>query len=529
MQFDADVIVVGSGVLGSLAAHSLATAGKAVIVLEAGPRVQRWQLVERFRNVADKSDSSRPYPDLAWAPKSSGGAYSDDYLENVGPLAYRPGMLKLVGGTTWNWRSACWRLLPNDMRLNTLYGIGRDWPIDYEVLEPWYARAERALGVCGNVGDDQSGHGGGPFPPRSQDYPLPMLPWSFYTRTIAAQLRAAGFGFCDEPSARASQPHAGRPACSGMNNCTPICPIGAQYSGDVHATLAEQSGAQLRENAVAFKLERAGGKIVAVHYKSPDGRETRLCARAFVIAAHGIETPKLLLMSEVANASDQVGRNLMDHTGIGLTLLARDALWPGQGPVQQGAMLHWRDGDFRRRHAALKHALGNSVANRPVAARLLAQGVIGPALDRRIRHDAARYVQVATSLETLPQPGNRVSLTDRKDALGLPKPRIFYAVDDYVRAGASVARQDHRRFAEILHADVIDDDSGWLNGDHIMGTTIMGADPRNSVVDGDCRTHDHENLFLATTGVMPAGGVVDPTLTGAALALRLADLIGRSV
>ena len=62
-----------------------------------------------------------------------------------------------------------------------------------------------------------------------------------------------------------------------------------------------------------------------------------------------------------------------------------------------------------------------------------------------------------------------------------------------------------------------------------MGSTIMGADPGNSVVDGDCRTHDHENLFLATTGVIPAGGVVDPTLTGAALALRLADLIGRSV
>jgi len=529
MQFDADVIVVGSGVLGSLTAHALATRAKSVILLEAGPRMPRWQLLERFRNVADKSDTNRPYPDQAWAPKSSGGAHSDDYLQNVGPLAYRPGMLRLVGGTTWNWRSACWRLLPNDFRLKTLYGVGRDWPIDYDVLEPWYARAERALGVCGNPEDDQSGHGGGAFPPRSQAYPLPMLPWSFYTRRIAAELRAAGFVFCDEPSARASQPYAGRPACSGMNSCTPICPIGAQYSGDVHASLAERAGAQLRENAVAFRLERAGAKILAVHYKSPDGRETRLSARAFVIAAHGIETPKLLLMSEVANASDQVGRNLMDHTGISLTLLAREALWPGQGPVQQGAMLHWRDGEFRRRHAALKHALGNEVANRPVAARLLAQGVIGPELDRRIRHDAARIVQFTTAFEMLPEPGNRVSLSTAKDALGLPKPQIHYDVNAYVRAGAGVAQQDYRRFTEILQAEVIAADSGWRNGDHIMGSTIMGADPRDSVVDGDCRTHDHENLFLATTGVMPAGGVVDPTLTGAALALRLADLIGRAV
>ena len=75
-QFDADVLVVGSGVLGSLTAHALATAGKAVILLEAGPRVPRWQLVERFRNVADKSDANRPYPDQAWAPKSSGGPHS---------------------------------------------------------------------------------------------------------------------------------------------------------------------------------------------------------------------------------------------------------------------------------------------------------------------------------------------------------------------------------------------------------------------------------------------------------------------
>jgi choline dehydrogenase-like flavoprotein len=528
-QFDADVIVVGSGVLGSLTAHALAQAGKSVIMLEAGPRMPRWQLLERFRNVADKSDFNRAYPDQAWAPKSSGGPHSDDYLQNVGPLDYRPGMLKLVGGTTWNWRAAAWRLLPNDLRLKTLYGVGRDWPIDYDALEPWYAKAERALGVSGNTADDQSGRGGAAFPPRSQDYPLPMLPWSYYTRTIAAQVEAAGFAFCDEPSARASQPYAGRPACAGTNNCTPICPIGAQYSGDVHATLAEQAGAQLRENAVAFRLERAGAKIVAVHYQSPDGKPTRLSARAFVLAAHGIETPKLLLLSELANSSDQVGRNLMDHTGIGVTLLAREALWPGQGPVQQGAMLHWRDGEFRRRHAAIKHALGNAVPNRAVAARLLAQGVIGPELDRRIRHDAARTVQLATAFEMLPEPSNRVSLSDSKDALGLPKPQIHYDVDDYVRAAAAVARQDHRRIAEILQADVLDPDSGWRNGDHILGTTIMGADPRDSVVDGDCRTHDHENLFLATTGVMPAGGVVDPTLTGAALALRLADLLGRSV
>ena len=81
-------------------------------------------------------------------------------------------MLKLVGGTTWHWAAAAWRYIPNDMKLRSTYGVGRDWPIDYDDLEPWYGRAEVALGVAGTGEEDQSGQGGAPFPPRSTPYPL---------------------------------------------------------------------------------------------------------------------------------------------------------------------------------------------------------------------------------------------------------------------------------------------------------------------------------------------------------------------
>lgn len=526
-QYDADVIVIGSGVLGSLAAWSLARRGHSVIILEAGPRMERWQIVERFRNNPEKSDFNRPYPEQAWAPKSYGGAVSDTYLENTGSFEFKPGMLRLIGGTTWHWAAAAWRYLPSDMKLHSTYGVGRDWPISYEDLEPWYQLAEEALGVCGSNTDDQSGRGRQqPYPPRSQPYPLPQLTWSSYTQEFAKKVGQAGFRFIDEPQARASRIYDDRPACSGNNNCMPICPTGAMYSGITHVDKAKEAGAKTMPNSVAFRLEKGEGNVItAVHYKTPDGQERHLTARFIIVAAHGIETPKLLLLSEVANSSDQVGRNLMDHTGIGLTFLSHDALWPGRGPVQQGGVFNWRDGSFRARHSAIKHSLGNAVPNLMVTERLIAAGYKGKQLNEQIRHDAARWVSISTVFEMLPHAGNRITLSDNKDALGIPKPSIHYDVDSYVKAGAEIAKQDFRHFVSIFQGKVVNDDTGWQNRDHIMGTVIMGDNPENSVVDGDCRTHDHPNLFLATTGVIPAAGVVNPTLTGAALSLRLAETI----
>ena len=525
--YDADVIVIGAGVLGCLAATHLARNGKNVIILEAGPQVERWKIVENFRNNPDKGNLNRPYPEQLWAPKSYGGAYSDEYLENTGPFEFKPGMLRLVGGTTWHWAAAAWRYLPSDMLLKKTYGVGRDWPMSYEELEPWYQKAEEALGVAGSDTDDQSGRNGqAPYPPRSQPYPLPQVGWSSYTQTFADKVNRAGFRFIDEPQARNSMPYDGRPACSGNNSCMPICPTNAMYSGDVHARHAQAANVQIIANAVVFRLERGdNNRIAAVHYKTPSGEERRLTSLYVIVAAHGIETPKLLLLSDVANSSDQVGRNLMDHTGIGLTFLAKDPMWPGRGPVQQGGIFNWRDGTFRRRHSAIKHSLGNAVPNRAVTQRLIQQGHWGQALNENIRHDAARWISISTVFEMLPSPQNRITLSDNKDALGIPKPSVYYEVDNYVKVGAVVAKRDYKRLVDIFEGTIVNDDTGWQNRDHIMGTVIMGSDPKDSVVDGNCRTYDHPNLFLATTGVIPACGVVDPTLTGAALSLRLAQTI----
>ena len=107
-QFDADVIVVGSGALGANAAYELAKAGKSVIILEAGLRIPRWKIVENFRNSSKKQNYNAPYPNEAWAHTS----YDAEYIDNTGSFEFRPGMLKLVGGTTWHWAAAALALHP---------------------------------------------------------------------------------------------------------------------------------------------------------------------------------------------------------------------------------------------------------------------------------------------------------------------------------------------------------------------------------------------------------------------------------
>ena len=525
--FDADVIVVGSGALGSNAAFELAKHGKSVIILEAGEHIPRWKIVENFRNSSNKSNYNSPYPNEPWARNS----YDEQYIENTGSFEFRPGMLKLVGGTTWHWAAACWRYLPNDMKLKTLYGVGRDWPMEYSELEPYYARAEVALGVCGSDTQDQSGHDGEAFPPRSTPYPMPPEGDTYLFQRLRARLAPAGYVFLHEPNGRATTPYDGRPACSGNNNCMPVCPIGAMYSGDVHAKHAQQAGAKLLTDATAYKLEKGeGGKIVAVHYRSSKGDDVRLTAKYFVVAANGLETPKLLLISDVANSSDQVGRNLMDHTGQGLQFLADEPVWPGRGAVQQGGIFNRRDGEFRKERASVKHAFANNVPNMAVAQRLIEQGVFGKELDERIRHDAARWVDVSTVYETLPLATNTIRpSTTRTDALGIPMMVVNYEVDDYVKAAKPGVDADYADFVKIMGGTVVEDNTGWQNRDHLMGTVIMGSDAQDSVVNHECRTFDHPNLFLATTGVIPASGTINPTLTGVALSIRLADIIAREV
>jgi choline dehydrogenase-like flavoprotein len=527
----ADVVVVGSGVAGGLVAHQLASAGASVILLEAGPRIPRWQIVENFRNSPAKGDFATPYPSTPYAPHPQ---YSPEnhYLIQKGEYPYASQYLRLVGGTTWHWAAAAWRLLPADFKLRTLYGVGRDWPIPYETLEPWYFAAEVQLGVSGPGSSVDLGS------PRSKPYPMDMLPLSYMDQRFSDVLNAQSFHVVPEPVARNSRPYDARPTCCGNNNCMPICPIAAMYNGVTHAEKAERAGAKLIAQAVVYKIESDDtGLITAVHYKDPNGNSSRVTGKLFVLAANGIETPKLMLQSVsdkfkngIGNSSDQVGRNLMDHPGTGVTFLANEPVWPGRGPMEMTSIVNFRDGAFRSEYAAKKLHLSNGVPTMSVTADLIAKGLTGAELDRQIRDRAARTMNINSFHEHLAEPQNRVvPSSDHKDSLGIPQPEIYYSINDYVKKSAADTRAHYARIAELFGGTEITFDDKFAPNNHIMGTAIMGADPKDSVVDSECRTHDHSNLFIAGSAVMPTAASVNCTLTLSALSLRLADKLKKEL
>jgi choline dehydrogenase-like flavoprotein len=530
----ADVVVVGSGVAGAIVAHQLALAGKSVILLEAGPRMPRWQIVERFRNQPNKMNFTAPYPSSRWAPHPEYDA-PNNYLIFKGEHQFKSQYIRAVGGTTWHWAASTWRFLPNDFKLHSVYGVARDWPITYDDLEHYYYRAEQVLGVSGPNHEDLGS-------PRKQPYPMAPLPLSYNEQTVKDALNRydAALHVVTEPVARNSRPYDGRPTCCGNNNCMPICPIGAMYNGIVHVEKAQRAGAKLIDCAVAYRLDvDAQRRIAAVRYRDPQGGEHRVQAKYFVLAANGIETPKLMLMSTsqdfphgVGNSSDMVGRNLMDHPGTGVSFYASEELWPGRGPQEMTSLIGFRDGAFRVRQAAKKIHLSNLSRIDQETKRIFAQNkLLKPAeLDAQIRDRSARYVQFDCFHEILPQPANRiVPSTTQTDALGIPRPEITYKIDDYVIRGAAHTRQVYASLAKVLGGTDVMFRNDFAPNNHITGSTVMGSDPRDSVVDKDCRTFDHPNLFIAGSSTMPTVGTVNVTLTIAALALRIADQLKTEV
>ena len=586
---DYDVVIAGAGPTGAILAGQLGAAGKKVLVLEAGGAAGRtWAdyqaNVRQFLGTSAKVPNS-PYAQSAGAPfpsvldisKLQPGGPPDDtgYFVQEGPLPFGSDYLRSTGGTTLHWLGTCLRMLPADFELFSRHGVGRDWPLSYEQLNPYYEMAERELGVSAEVADQE--YLGLWFSP-GYVYPMHRIPLSYVDQVFASTLDGRKVALDDTeyelsvtstPQARNSMPNpaydggagyqpvgaVGAPhtgmRCEGNSSCIPICPVQAKYNA-LKSLARLPSTVEVRTQCVVTDVVLSAGRLVAgleyVAYSDgfiqPPPSE-RVTADVYVLAGGAIENAKLLLASGITTRSDQVGRNLMDHPFMLAWALMPETVGAFRGPSSTSGIESLRDGAFRRDRAAFRTEIANwgwdFAAFSPysdVEIGVHQNGLFGEELRSWLADRIPRQIRLGFLLEQLPSPGNRVTVSDGyRDALGQPRPVIHYDVDSYTRAGLVAARnlsKEAFKYLEAADATVYNEsDAGYVTfrdagytyhgSGHCVGTHRMGSSPEDSVVDDRQRCWDHENLYLVGCGSMPTIATSNPTLTMAALAFRTAE------
>lgn len=509
-----DVCIVGAGVAGALVGTMLARMNKKVLIIEAGGAFDfnnRLEQLKRYEVLAE--------PMWPWVNQAR-DHYVDSSMEGAG-FKYRlnRSRIKGVGGSTLHWGGKALRFRETDFTSHSTYGLGVDWPIDYNELEPYYTKAEYELGVSGipNASD----------PHRSKPFPMPGFQPRHGEQFWESAAKKLGISLDSVSHARNSVPYKGRSPCVAYAVCS-VCPSGARYSADVHikeAMLLENF--QLISNASARRIiTDANGKVTELHATTQKGKDLEVKATNFVIAAHAIETARLMLLSNIGNQSGQLGKNLMEHWYAGAGGFVKDRVeFPGRIGFSTLESSHYYDGPDRKERGALH--LEFSGYHEP----LLAAGadkLWGADLAQKDCDEFGRWVGLAVEVEHQPNANSFVKLhTDKKDMFGDPVPHIQFTLSDIDR---KTHERGHEIMATLLEARGVSQykrTHNFVRAHHHMGTCRMSFDGDNGVVDKNCKVFGTENLYIAGSSVFPTSGARQPTLTIAALAIRLAEYLSK--
>jgi choline dehydrogenase-like flavoprotein len=520
----ADVLIVGAGASGAVVARRLAADGFRVVCLEQGGWV----------SPADYPGDKVEFELLAgkrWHPNPNVRGLPEDYPCETSEADIYPFMHNAVGGSTIHYAAHWMRMLPGDFRVRTLDGVADDWPLSYAELQPFYERVDREFGV--------SGLGGDPAYPPGEPPPLPALPIGKAGRKAAEGMNRLGWHWWPGTNAIPSQQYGRQSACVRRGTCMFGCNEGAKGSTDItHWPDAIGNGARLVTGARVRELVLApSGLVDGAVYVDREGREHLERADVVVLAANGIGTPRLLLLSGssrhpdgLANSSGLVGKRLMMHPYAGVLGIYEDDLDSWMGPAGQLIYsLEFYETDHSRgfpRGAKWKAmpAGGPLTVLGHLAARPPEQRV-GKALHDLVERAFGRSFEWGLSSEDLPEEHNDVTLDpELTDGDGIPAPRVRYRLSADSRAllDFHIARAiEAHDAAGAIETAVVE----WMpeSGAHLLGTTRMGDDPASSVVDSYGRSHDIPNLFVVDGSVFVCGGAVNPTATICAIALRAAE------
>jgi choline dehydrogenase-like flavoprotein len=511
-----DVLVIGAGAAGSVAAWRLAEAGFSVVCLEQGG----WRSAGEFPG--DKLEFEL-LAGRQWNADPNVRRRPEDYPTESSESDIGPAMFNAVGGSTIHYGAQWARMRPSDFKVRSLEGLGDDWPLSYDELLPFYERMDVAMNVSGIAGDPAYPAGAGP--------PLPPLPIGKIGRRAAEGMKRLGWHWWPAAHAIPSRATETQAQCARRGTCMFGCPEGAKGSTDL--TLWPQAlanGARLVTGARVRELTTNGnGLATGAVWIDRDGGEHREEADVVVLAANGIGTPRLLLLSELANSSGLLGKRLMLHPYMSVLGIYEDELESWLGPWGTPLLsLQFADTDESRGFPR-----GAQWDVMPIGGPLMALARYddlpfeqrwGAPIHELARRTVGHAFDWGIGIEDLPAEANAVSLDpELTDSDGIPAPKIRYRIDEHARANLAWQLERAREAHEAAGAidTLVTDWSAW--GWHLLGTCRMGEDPATSVVDRWGRAHDVPNLYVLDGSVFVTSGPQPPTATIAANALRCTE------
>jgi gluconate 2-dehydrogenase alpha chain len=535
MSADFDVVIVGSGAGGGVAAYVLASRGKRVALMEKGRSTFPSLAAPTLRGNTFGNDEVHARRYYAFQdPLIEPRTFRKSTTETAAAREFQ-GLGVCVGGGTIQYDADSPRVQAADLRLRTVFGevAGADvvdWPMEYADLVPFYDAAEAAIGVQGLAGADPFAEARGPYP----------MPPGYPPRcgSILAE-GAAALGYHPHPMPMAvnSMAYRGRPACVNCGFCAFGCPANAKGSTAVtvirDAMLTGNCTLLTECCATEVMSAPSGGHATGVRYIDGKGELKEVTADHVILAANAIETPRLLLSSVgsgyatgLGNSSGLVGRYLMFHIVFSAIGVFDTPMRSYRSRVVTHALADFTVSDGSPDYVRGGYTeLGGSI--HPVG-----EGVLFPWLLHKDLITSGRYWRNITTVsmmgEDVPVVDNRVDLDPSvRDVYGRPSARVTYArhphdqavVDRYMPRLEAIARASGA--SEVMARDFATAD-GAPDSKHLLGTTRMGTDPTRSVTNPYGRLHDVDNVWIADGGVFPTSTAFNPTLTQQALAWRTA-------